>query len=702
MRDIRNILNIVLTILILSVSTGFSQTQLNDSTLKTKHFKKLAKSSLRFGDTYSAIDFFERYLESKPEDVKSIYTLAECYRATRDYMNAERMYKKAYLLDSNQFKKAQYYYALMKKMNGEYDTSKLLFENFIPNYKGKDDTKLFKEQTNVEIEGCKISDSLINKPLNIIVTHLDTTINRGHIELSPMFFQSSNTMIYGSLKTDSVDYYNMDNLKKPVAKFYLAQKKDNVWKGGYPYDMFNDNEGIENTGNGVISPDGKRFYFTKCKADWQNKIKCDIYVSKKEYGNWTEPIKLPKSINHPNYTSTQPAIGIDSKSGNDILYFVTDRPKSIGSLDIWYSVYNNEKDTYKDPKSCGKTINTTQDDITPFYHLGSNALFYSTSGLPGLGGLDVFKTYGEGKSWSQPTNFGYPISSSTDDLYFVMDTNNSTGFFVSNRKGGMSLKNATCCDDIYSYKLTDYFFYVTFQGTLYKMEYLERELSGENIVKDSTSAGYLADSSIISLFEIKGSPPKAYLIDKDTSDINGQFHFRVEKNKNYKLFIKSKDCFNRQYYFTTKEVISVDTIKNDIPLNEINKNPIVIRNIYYPFDEYYLTDEAKNTIDTTIFLIMQDNPELVVELSSHTDSKGTDQYNITLSQNRAESVVNYLVKKGINKKQLIAKGYGETKHIYPNTNPDGSDNPQGRQMNRRTEFKVVGRLDQYSKIIYLE
>ncbi len=125
-----------------------------------------------------------------------------------------------------------------------------------------------------------------------------------------------------------------------------------------------------------------------------------------------------------------------------------------------------------------------------------------------------------------------------------------------------------------------------------------------------------------------------------------------------------------------------------------------MKNIYYPFDKYYLTDAAKITIDTTLYTLLTENPEIIIELSSHTDSKGTDAYNMKLSQNRAESVVAYLITKGISKERLVAKGYGETKPIALNSNADGTDNPDGRQMNRRTEFKVIGVIEKYSEVIY--
>jgi OmpA-OmpF porin, OOP family len=161
--------------------------------------------------------------------------------------------------------------------------------------------------------------------------------------------------------------------------------------------------------------------------------------------------------------------------------------------------------------------------------------------------------------------------------------------------------------------------------------------------------------------------------------------------------------FNKELSVDTRKIIKSDTLRLDaIYINILPKDPIIIKNIYYDFDDWKLTDIAKINIDTTLLKVLVNNPRIIVEIGSHTDSKGDDDYNIKLSQKRAESVVKYLIEKGIDKERLFAKGYGETKFIAPNENPDGSDYPEGRQMNRRTEFRIVGSLDQYSKVIYQE
>lgn len=159
--------------------------------------------------------------------------------------------------------------------------------------------------------------------------------------------------------------------------------------------------------------------------------------------------------------------------------------------------------------------------------------------------------------------------------------------------------------------------------------------------------------------------------------------------------------FNKKVKVSTKGIVKSDTISmRAVGVNVMPKLPLIVKNIYYDFDRAELKAPAKRTLDTTVFTLMKQFPSIVIEISSHTDSKGDDVYNKKLSQKRAESVVNYLISKGIASNRLRAKGYGEEQPIAPNENPDGTDNETGRERNRRTEFRIIGSLSQYSEIIY--
>jgi outer membrane protein OmpA-like peptidoglycan-associated protein len=182
------------------------------------------------------------------------------------------------------------------------------------------------------------------------------------------------------------------------------------------------------------------------------------------------------------------------------------------------------------------------------------------------------------------------------------------------------------------------------------------------------------------------------LISKTITDLNGNFTFELVRDKQYKVLVKNYGYFEKNVPVSTNGKFCSDTIKIGTTfINYLPKVTIQV-NIYYDFDKYRLTEAAKKTIDTMVMPLFDLFPTGIIEIGSHTDNRGTDIYNINLSQKRSESVVSYIISKGISPERLVARGYGMRVPIAPNANMDGSDNPEGRQMNRRTEFKIVGQL----------
>ena len=649
------------------------------------------------------------------------------YRRSRNYEQAETYYKKAYDANNNKYVKALYYHALMQMSNGKYKEAQENFLKFKKESKHLKDAKIFRKLVKANAEGCKNAPSIIDSVLKVLVQHLDTSVNKAHIEFAPISL-SKDTLLYASLRADKVKYYNPNDTTKkiPVRSFYIAKNVNGNWKtiGKYPHELNNNPD--DNIGNGTFSPDGTKFYFTKTTKNWRNQMISQIWVCKKEGRSWSEAELLPYPVNDPLYTTTQPSIGIESKKGFEMIYFVSDRMGGKGGLDIWYTLYDKKKDRYLKPKAAGSKINTVGDEITPYYDMDTRTLYYSSTGKVGIGGFDIFKSTGELRKWSVPENIGYPINSSADDIYFTIGKNREGGFFTSNRLGGVTLKNPTCCDDIYSYRWSEYM-HIAVEGDIFaktntikvdsqivQTTYVDSSLfaSNDSLIIINKDSLVVSKDSIISKSPLQNAKVSLYLIvTKDSlnetmylksynTSSQGFYHFTLEQGQKYKIIAEREGYFTNQAAFTTTEILNSDTLIKNLELKKIPKKSIVLDNIYYEFDKSKLTDDAKSTIDTTIYKILNENEKLIIEISSHTDNKGKDEYNLKLSQKRAESVVDYLIDKGIDKRRLIAKGYGETTPIAENSNPDGSDNPKGRQANRRTEFKVIGSSDQFSKINY--
>jgi OOP family OmpA-OmpF porin len=670
---------------------------------RSSALKKKALIHERYGDYYGALEYYEKYLTQSPGRAYTEFHVGELYEKIRVYDKAAKHYLNAFDLKPNRYAKALFHYAYMLKMQAKYEQAIESMNKARRKLKGKRDYKQYRKRIRKEIEGCELALQQMEKPLNVILEKLDESINFDHIDYSP-FPLNDSLFIYASVRINKVFRYIESQQDTDVSSsFYYARKIDGTWKGGYAvFDSFNVKG--KDFGNASLCPHGDRFYFTQCYRNEENKNICAIYYSDRKKGKWQSPVSLGKAVNHPRYTSTQPSVGIESRRGREVVYFSSDRPGGRGGMDLWYSMYDQEKNEYSAPRNMGGKINTSGDEVTPFYDQENRRLYYSSNGENSIGGLDVFKTTGELRRWEEPVNIGYPVNSSADDIYYSLNPDNrSEGFLVSNRPGANVLDQITCCDDIYAFSYPDYI-NILLKGSVVALEDTSKVQYIENLIAESPEAdianGKPMEKVLVRLFKV--SDNERFLLSTDTTNSEGQYQFRIEAENDYKIVVEKEGYFSRQRSLSTTAVTTSDTFIRDLYLIKIPEKPLVIRNIYYPFDKSYLTDSAKATIDTTILILLQDNPQIIAEISSHTDSKGSDTYNERLSQRRAQSVVNYLIDNGIKKERLQAKGYGETQPIAPNENPDGSDNPEGRQKNRRTEFRVVGLLPEYSEVIYEE
>ncbi len=680
------------------------------SRLGSNHLKGFTKNAVKAGDTYSAIDFLVEYCTRNPEDIGSIYRLAELYRHVRDYESASVCYKKVIDEQDVNYPLSRFYYAKMLKMMGNYDAAMINFSDFKKKAKGVPDDALFKKLQKIEVDGIEYARKIGERQKDIYILHLDRTVNNNHVDMSPLIL-SNNSFMYASLWLDTLKYYVTGDTgqKVPVRQFYLAKRSGDTWMGlglagSYPF-----NNPDVNSCNGAMSPDGKRFYFTRCLKSWKGETLCNIYVSRHENDGWTEPTEVVE-LSDPQFTTTQPTVGTESRTGVEVLYFSSNRIGGKGGFDIWSAIYNQKTGYFNPPKNCGSTINSVGDEITPWYDMQTRTMYFSSDGFPGVGGLDIFKTIGETKSWQAPENYGTPINSCTDDLYFTLMPTRDEGFIVSNRPGGFSHRSPTCCDDIYNFRLLSYIkigvtgkVLAIQDSSIYKI--LEQRLDTSQNVGEIEEDEMIepAKGAIINLFWNNEDTKTDIFIARDTINDDGTYFFTLEAEKKYKLIVENFGFFNKTLNTNTVGITRSDTIRLDaIYINKIPLEPLIVKNIYYEFAKADLTDDSKKVIDSTIFRIMSENPTIVVEIRSHTDSVSSAGFNLKLSQKRAESVVEYLISKGIVKDRLLAKGFGKNMPIAKNSNPDGSDNPEGRAKNRRTEFRIVGSLDQYSDIKYVE
>lgn len=668
-------------------------TELEIKEKKANKIKNVANNALRSGDIYTALEYYKKLADLKPDDTKVLYQLAEVYYLSRNYKEAEVYYQQVKDKDAASFDLVLYKLALSQKQNTKYEEAKENLDKFRKIARNLKDPS-YKKLCRVAKEGCDLAIALKDTSANAVVQNLGDGINRPHIEFAPVPL-SDDELLFGALHEDEVRYYDLkeDSVNLPIRKFYTAKKNGDKWETQGEFEGPFNTEDVD-VGNGTFSLDGDRFYFSRCTKNFKGKVICNLYVSNLEKGNWTEPETI-EILNFPNYTTTQPSFGRESRKNREVIYFVSDRPGGKGGLDIWYSTYDAKKKTFKTPKNCGFKINSPGTDCTPFYNLKTRTLYYSSDAHPGIGGLDVFTNVGEGLKWEgPPSNIGAPVNSPQDDLYFILNEDSKGGFLVSNRVGGTALLSETCCDDIYSFKWTAYI----------SINLLTKISGTEDCLRGSTAKIYVLDES----------KNKTLAFEKTVDDCT--ISIPLEQGQEYSIEFDNATHKTDSIYVDTRSITESISLEEKISLkpkptpkpvpveptpqpepqpvvfeNKVvsKEQPIRLEGILYEFNSAQLTADSRTKIDQKLIPFLQDNPSIRIQLSSHTDNKGTDAYNLKLSQNRAQSVVDYLIKKGINPTRLQAKGYGETQPIAANQNEDGSDNPEGRKLNRRTEFRIL-------------
>jgi len=696
----------IITIIFFLFAACFVQAQessLQNTNFSANKLKRLGYNALKFGDTYSAIDFFEAYLLKK-NNVHVKYSLAESYRAARNYKAARDLYSEVYEAKPNAYPLALYHKAALLKTDKRYEEARVLFLKFKKSaaiVKGID----YKKLTTLQIQSCDSALQWIANPKNADIVHANEGINKASIEFSPHYLTDS-ILLFASLRSDTIVYTVVDREmhEMPQRKFYTAKFVNNSWQfAGEWADARYLTAPNEQIGNGTFSLDKRKFYFTRCVKTNRFDYECAIYVSEKMGKTWGAPDRLPNTINMKGYQNTQPTIGINSKTNGEVLYFVSNRPGGKGGMDIWFSEFQKNKGEWTAPKNCGNAINTPGDELTPFFDMKTRTLYFSSNGLPGLGELDVFKATGELGKWIAVENVGAPVNSPFDDLYYVLHPNHKDGVFTSNRTGAVTVMHEHCCDDLYFFRYNNTIVLATTGLVKQKInQQMKHILDAESETK--FTADTLPAANIpVTLYMIDEQSKEKVVAAQQKTGKDGSYHFDIEVNKKYEIEVESPRKPNPTLKFNTKNIEKSDTLPQpDVVIEYFPRIPFIIKNIYYDFDKSDLRSESKTVIDTTLFRILKENPYIIVEISSHTDSKGDHDYNMKLSQRRAESVVNYLIKCGIDKNRLVARGYGKTRPIAPNENPDGSDNPEGRQKNRRTEFRIIGTIDNYEKIIYEE
>ncbi len=621
------------------------------------------------GDFYEASETYrELYRGLKPSEkaMRGViaFEMAESYRKLNSSGKASNSYANA--IRYNYPDSLIYlYYAQMLHKEGKYDQSIIAYEDFI----AYDSTNYFAQ---IGLSGAKLArdkDTKFYPEVRCIVKRMDV-FNSNRSEFSPMYANDDNTIYITSSRNDSrgESISNITGLKNN--DIFIINKNDRgEWKTpevldseiNTPFD-----EGITS-----ISSEGTYIYYTFSPLYYDEPSTTKIYYSRKSgSGGWNAGKELIISENDSLSLFAHPSVSNDGKW----LYFVSDMPKGYGGKDIWRA-YLSENEVVA-VENMGPDINTPGDEVFP-YIKNDTTLYFSSDGHSGLGGLDIFKAkINRNTNKWRVTNMGSPINSSMDEFGINFQKNKAKGLFSSNR------------DDVRG------------RDHIYSFEFPETKIIVEGFVVDN-------EEEFLSETEVKvvgdDGSQSVYITKKD-----GSYRFEANPDVKY-LFMASKEN-----YLNQKKTLNVIPTNNDttyfVDFEMISYfKPVVLENIFFDFDRATLRPESTEGLDELV-AVLNDNPNISIELSAHTDRMGSDKYNNELSLRRAQAVVDYLQKSNINKKRLLAVGYGKTKpkkvtkslsdkyefldvgdilsedfiNNLPNEQQETAD-----QINRRTEFKVV-------------
>ena len=622
-----------------------------------------AEASLLIPDYYTALEWYENaYKETRdPEIANKISTLQI---KLRDYVRAEKWLEKIVEKDQGvNYPYAVFQYAQVLKVNGKYQESIDAF-NF---YAGLNVSDSLLALADNEVAGIQLAVKS-KPPIDLVVKNVGKSVNYSYTDASPwlgmdgnLYFASMRTRELITLNGKEGDYYLKIYNSKPG--------KDGEWETAKPLDSKINREGYH-SGNPSITEDGSRMFFTRSQLTGNDLSESKIFVSVNKAQNWGAPVEL-KGING-NYIAKQAAPGV--VFGKEVLFFSSNMDGGFGGFDIYYADRINDE-TYGLPVNLGPLVNSTLDDETPFYL--NNNLYFSSTGHPGLGGFDIFRSEWNGQEWGKPANLGAGYNSSYDDIFFSVNEDGKLGFLVSNRpdEDSKSLKSKTCCDDIYQFHIRD-------------------------IVIDLITTVY--DGTVplpgtkVTVFEVdRGKTGKSQ---QQVNDKINDSQFPLDQDKAYKVLIEKEGYMPAEFEFNTVGVVDNFTVRRTIKLAKkvpdnsgmetvtINE-PIRLNNIYYDFDDDKILPDAEKDLGFLVEL-MKKYPDMVIELSSHTDAQGNDAYNERLSQRRAQSAKNWMVSKGIKENRIEAVGYGE--EFILNDCFNGIDcSDELHRVNRRTEFKII-------------
>lgn len=647
-------------LLLIAVELAFPQ---------AKEYQK-GQDAFMYEEYWTAIEHFKVAYAKYTDPVKKaelVFKIGVCYRNLHESKEAELWFKKAIKVKYPD-PLAVLYYADALKMNGSFEEAIVEYQNYGKLVPGD-------KRAELGVKSCQLAAKWKAKPTRYAVENM-AFFNSKDQDFSPVYAKKDYKVLYftSNRAGSSGDQIHARTGAGFMDLWETSVDRKGKWSEPKPV------EGAINTpddeGASSLNPKGNTLYFTRCVVNKKMVLGCKIYASERKGVNWDVPVEIVVKGAVDSTTLGHPSISDDETK----LYFSADLPGGYGSRDIWMIKRDKKSAPWNpEPINLGPEINTPGYEAFPYIR-NNGKLYFSSDYHVGMGGLDIFEATPDPKTGKyKVVNLKYPINSNADDFGIIFEGEAERGFFSSNRKGGKG------GDDIFMFYLPP----------------LEFTLKG--FVKDCKTEEPIVGAKLT----MKGSDGTTV---EAISEADGSYKFMLNANTDYQILASKEKFLNGNAGESTKGLEENKEFNVDICLESI-KEPIELPNIEYDLGKWDLRPESMVSLDKLVETL-NNNPNIVIELGSHTDFRSDDKYNLELSQKRAQSVVNYLIEKGIEPERLVAKGYGESlpKKVdkkmaerYPGFLQEGKvltekfikslstveEQEVCHQYNRRTEFKVI-------------
>ena len=596
-----------------------------------------------------AIKDFESVLKIEPTFIDAHFQLASIYFNQKKYSLTKAGLEQVIAIDPTYKTSAYYYLGLAHWEMDEYEAAAINFEHFLQS--DSKSTRL-KNKATEYLANSQFAAKAIQNPVPFDPQPLAKTINTLSPEYLPSVTAEGDKLVF----TRRIRGYE---------DVFISEKIDSQWQEARPILGINTEE---NEGSQYISADGSLIVFVRC-SDRTGYGGCDLYFSEKEGDSWTKPENMGQPINTRGWES-QPSLSADGNT----LYYASDRKGSLGGRDIWRST-RNENGEWSNPKNLGATINTPSDDESPFFHPDGKTLYFMSKGHEGMGGYDLFLTRRKtGKSWGKPENLGYPINTKGNEGALFITLDGATTYFTRDNLPEEEEEKITSRrqPDIFTFEMPK-----ALRPT--PVTYVKAT------VKDAITTQKLANAKI-EVIDLQTNE----VFSTSKTDRFGSFLTCLPMGGNYALNVNKEKYFFHSENFELLETSSLHEpyllkIKlQPIPTEEIadkpiKSEPIILKNVFFESGSAEIKKESLAELDRLKNLLLE-NVDLKIQINGHTDNVGEIADNLSLSENRAKAVQDYLIKEGIAASRLSYKGFGESQPI------DSNDTEEGRKNNRRTEF----------------